>query len=162
MPNSEISNLEVRERVASLPLFIKRWSTILVITMLFLCVFLTHIIKYKSILSLSVEIEQPYNLPSGYSTTVKLNGAIPNDQIKQVLGSRQCILKFFNTQKAFSGKISGISPTNKENQYTVSFIFNQPQDLEELKKFNGALSGAVQVVNNDETVLKKIIANYIR
>jgi len=79
-----------------------------------------------------------------------LNGFVTNDQKNQLIHSRQCILKFYNTEMVIKGKISSITPEKN------------PRDLTELNKFSGDILGSLQVINLDETVLKKIITNYIR
>lgn len=162
MPNSEISNLEVRDTVTSLPPFIKKWSTILVLTMVSLCLLLTQLIKFKSIVSFPVDLNTPYNLSKGDTKMLTLNGVVTNDQKNQLMHSRQCILKFYNTEMVIKGKISSITPEKNENQYIIKYTLDNPRDLTELNKFSGDISGSLRVINLDETVLKKIIANYIR
>lgn len=91
-----------------------------------------------------------------------LNGVVTNDQKNQLMHSRQCILKFYNTEMVIKGKISSITPEKNENQYIIKYTLDNPRDLTELNKFSGDISGSLRVINLDETVLKKIIANYIR
>jgi hypothetical protein len=162
MPNSEISNLEVRDTISSLPPFIKKWSTILVVTMLSLCLLLTQLIKFKNIVSFPVALNTPYNLPKGGTKVLTLNGFVTNDQKNQLLNSNQCVLKFYNAEMAIRGKISALTQETNENQYVITFTLDSPQDLAELNKFSGDISGSMQVINLNQTVLKKIITNYIR
>lgn len=164
MPNTEISNMEVRATIATLPPFIAKWSNLVVLGLLLSCLLLTHLIRFKNVTHIKVEMAAVNNGGSVGGTPGLLTAAVvlAKDQASKISAGMAFKMTVQQINTDLGGRVEGIDAGPAPGLYQLHLSLDTLSVVRFRAMNKASFWGTqdLQLIKLNETVLGNILSNY--